>query len=201
MVRPGRRQWYSSEKAFFPTLVFDPRSRPMAGRSRTSTASLTGRVEEIAYHVALGTDSVQTHDGSALLDRRLGASGEPRGFAVVCHHAFLPQTWSVSCRRAESTMEPVTRVHARPLPGTSMKPPPSSAGPKSPAKQTEWPKRPDPFTNRERVRRCIRFVPDTGTCRCLHRRKTLQMTRKPTPGLEPGTPSLRVSGRCHNQSP
>jgi hypothetical protein len=29
----------------------------------------------------------------------------------------------------------------------------------------------------------------------------LQDFYKPTPGLEPGTPSLRVSGRCHHQSP
>jgi hypothetical protein len=26
-------------------------------------------------------------------------------------------------------------------------------------------------------------------------------SREPTPGLEPGTPSLRVSGRSHHQSP
>jgi hypothetical protein len=29
----------------------------------------------------------------------------------------------------------------------------------------------------------------------------LQAFYKPTPGLEPGTPSLRVSGHCHHRSP
>jgi hypothetical protein len=85
-----------------------------------------------------------------------------------------------------------TRVHARTRPGIAVRQPRFTARLEVPAKWAESNQAGDPFTNREPVRRCTRFVPETGAQGCLHRRKTLQMSRKPTPGLEPGTPSLRV---------
>ena len=88
-------------------------------------------------------------------------------------------------------MKPVTRGHARALPGTSMSHDDPPRGPKLPGNQTESPTRPDPFTNDERVKRCTRFVPEGRTATLPAKKKDLQKTLKPTPGLEPGTPSLR----------
>ena len=56
-------------------------------------------------------------------------------------------------------MEPVPRVHARALPGTSMSHRDSPPGSKLPGNQGDSPKLSDLFTNRERVRKCTRFVP------------------------------------------
>jgi integrase len=46
-----------------------------------------------------------------------------------------------------------------------------------------------------------RFVPESETGPTTPEKKTPAKPEKPTPGLEPGTPSLRVSGRRHHQSP
>jgi hypothetical protein len=46
-----------------------------------------------------------------------------------------------------------------------------------------------------------RFVPATGSKATGPLGRTPANPEKPTPGLEPGTPSLRVSRRCHQQSP
>jgi hypothetical protein len=53
----------------------------------------------------------------------------------------------------------------------------------------------DHFTNCERVRRCTRFVPEGRNAALPAQKKALQRSLKPTPGLEPGTPSLRVKIR------
>src|SRR5918999_3279239 len=50
----------------------------------------------------------------------------------------------------------------------------------------------DPFINHETVRRCTRFVPGSRPRPLPRQKKALQASLKPTPGLEPGTPSLRV---------
>src|SRR5918996_1685656 len=49
----------------------------------------------------------------------------------------------------------------------------------------------DPFINHETVRRCTRFVPGSRPPPLPRQKKALQASLKPTPGLEPGTPSLR----------
>jgi hypothetical protein len=50
----------------------------------------------------------------------------------------------------------------------------------------------DHFTSGERVRGRTRFVPTDRATALSAQKKNLQKRRKPTPGLEPGTPSLRV---------
>ena len=49
----------------------------------------------------------------------------------------------------------------------------------------------DPFINHEAVRSCTRFAPGSRPPPSPRQKKVLQARLKPTPGLEPGTPSLR----------
>ena len=65
-------------------------------------------------------------------------------------------------------------------------------GAEVPANGHESPLGRDTVTNCEPVRRCTRFVPGTRPLTLPGQKKSLQKGLKPTPGLEPGTPSLRV---------
>jgi hypothetical protein len=59
----------------------------------------------------------------------------------------------------------------------------------------------DQARTRGRPRLAYRFVPATDSGATRPEGESPANPGKPTPGLEPGTPSLRVSVRCHHQSP
>jgi hypothetical protein len=82
-----------------------------------------------------------------------------------------------------------------------MRPPGSTAAPKLPGNQTDSPRWADPFTNCEPVKRRTRFVPERLPRPLPAQKKSLQRGLKPTPGLEPGTPSVRVMGNSLLKSP
>ena len=123
--------------------------------------------------VSRGTDGVVPGERGVMGKKKTERAGRTYAFAfeqtllpvlgMTARGAAFPRVVPNrrrSSRRRASTMEPVTRGHARALPGTSMSHDDPPRGPKSPGNQTESLRRRDPFTNREPVKRCTRFVPD-----------------------------------------
>jgi hypothetical protein len=84
------------------------------------------------------------------------------------------------------------RGHSRPRAAHTERRDPTVASLEVPANRDESPRRRDTFTYREPVTRCTRFVPERRAPALPMKKKLLQKPLEPTPGLEPGTPSLRV---------
>ena len=138
--------------------------------------------------VSRGTDGVVPGERGVMGKKKTERAGRTYAFAfeqtllpvlgMTARGAAFPRVVPNrrrSSRRRASTMEPVTRGHARALPGISGEPPRSA-----PRAKTTWksplncPSGGDPFTNREVVRRCTRFVPGSPLFGVANAGKALQ---------------------------